>query len=109
MPKGARSASGYSGVRAARLEWLWENQPELAEALREDGTTEEYLDRFQQRYSRLVASLLDPQNPQGVCQAAGLSERLKRDDLAEWDRRAQAATSMATEVAYRELVEAPGL
>lgn len=107
MTEKAGGATGYSGVRAARLEWLQENQPELVELLRTEGRTESYLDDFQRTYDRQVARLLDPQNQEGVCQAAGLSEDLKACNPAEWDRRAQQATLMATELAFRQLVETP--
>ena len=107
MTKGALDTSGYGGIRAARLEWLWENQPEFAEQLRKGGQTEQYLDEFEQTYNQLMARLIDPRNPQGACQAAGLSEDLKRSDFAEWDRRASDVPSIAAEMAYRQLVEAP--
>lgn len=107
MTKGARDASGYSGIRAARLEWLWEHQPEFAEQLRTSNQTEQYLDEFQRTYNALVARLMDPRNPEGACPAAGLSEELKRSDFAEWDRRAGSVPSMAAEMAYHQLVEVP--
>lgn len=107
MTKGARDASGYSGVRAARLKWLWENQPEFAETLRRDGRTEEYLDEFQRTYDRLMSRLMDPRNPRGACRAAGLTEELKRSDFGEYDRRARNVASIAAEMANHQLVEAP--